>query len=54
MKRNYVAFYKGKKIEVQANSSYDAQKLADSIFKVKKSYEVAIVLSDVPVDTASL
>lgn len=51
---NYVAFYKGKKIAVQALRSYDAQLKAAAIFKAKKPYEVAVVLADKPVDPASL
>jgi hypothetical protein len=42
---NYIAFYKGKKIEVEAATSYEAQKKAASILKVKKSYDVTVVLS---------
>lgn len=40
----YHAFYKGKKIELEAESSYAAQKKAAEILKAKKSYEVTIVL----------
>ena len=43
----YIAFYKGKKIEVQAETSYKAQLLAASQFKAKKSYEVTVVLCEV-------
>ena len=42
----YIAFYRGKQIEVFANSSYEAQTKAASIFKVKKSYEVTVVLAE--------
>jgi hypothetical protein len=42
---SYIAFYKGKKIEVEASTSYEAQKKAASILKVKKSYDVTVVLS---------
>lgn len=51
--RTYNAYYKNKEITVNATSSYDAQLLAAKQFKAKKSYEVAIVLADVPVSTAS-
>ena len=51
---NYVAFYRGKKITVQALRSYDAQLKAALIFKAKKSYEVTVILADKPVDTSSL
>ena len=40
----YHAFYRGKQIEVKANSSYAAQKLAAQQFKAKKSYDVSVVL----------
>lgn len=43
----YICFYKGKQIEVQANSSYAAQLIAASQFKAKKSYEVTVVLAEV-------
>lgn len=51
---NYVCFYKGKKIVVQALRSYDAQLKAAQILKAKKAYDVAVVLADKPVDPASL
>ncbi len=41
----YVAFYKNKKIEVQAETTYEAQKLAAAKFKAKKSYEVTVMLA---------
>lgn len=47
--RPYVAFYRGKKIPVMAESSYQAQLKAAQIFKAKKSYEVTVVLADVEV-----
>jgi hypothetical protein len=50
--RTYVAFYKQKKIVVQAPSSYEAQTIAAAQFKARKAYEVAVVLADVPVDPA--
>jgi hypothetical protein len=43
----YKAFYKGKTIEVMANSSYQAQLKAAQMFKVKKAYEVTVVLCKV-------
>ena len=52
--RQYAAFYKGKKIEVSANSSYEAQKIAAQKFKAKKSYDVTVMLLDVIHDGASL
>jgi hypothetical protein len=40
----YHAFYNGKEIELQADSSYQAQQKAAGIFKAKKSYQVTVVL----------
>jgi hypothetical protein len=42
----YKAFYKGKSIEVYANTSYEAQKVAAKQFKAKKSYDVTVVLCE--------
>jgi ABC-type thiamine transport system substrate-binding protein len=42
----YIAFYKGKQIEVYADTSYAAQKAAAEKFKAKKSYEVTVVLAE--------
>jgi len=41
-----MAFYKGKKTEVYAASSYEAQQKAAQVFKVKKSYDVTVVLAE--------
>jgi len=38
--------YKGKSVEVKANTSYEAQQLASKQFKAKKSYDVTIVLCE--------
>jgi hypothetical protein len=48
----YIAFYKGKRIEVRALRSYDAQREAAKIFKAKKSYEVTVVLAEDQVGNA--
>lgn len=42
----YKAFYRGKSIEVQAETSYKAQLKAAEIFRAKKSYEVTVVLCE--------
>ena len=42
----YICFYRGKQIEVQANSSYAAQLIAASQFKARKSYEVTVMLAE--------
>lgn len=40
----YIAFYKGKRIEVYAATSYEAQQKAVAMFKARRSYDVTIVL----------
>lgn len=52
--RPYIAFYKGKKYSLEAESSYEAQQKAAKYFKAKKAYDVTVVLADVPVATESL
>jgi len=42
---DYAAFYKSKRIDVQAESAYEAQKKAASLFKARKSYDVTVVLA---------
>ena len=40
----YQAFYKDKKLQVEANTTYEAQQKAASLFKAKKQYDVTILL----------
>lgn len=40
----YQTFYRQKKHEVQAHTSYEAQQIAAQHFKAKKSYDVTVVL----------
>jgi hypothetical protein len=42
----YIAFHKGRRIEVHASSSYEAQQKAAAVLKVKKAYEVTVVLAE--------
>ena len=42
----YIAIYKGKKIEVQAKSSYEAQQIAAKQFRARKTYDVTVVLAE--------
>ena len=49
--RTYKAFYKGKELTIEANSSYEAQQKAAVLFKAKKRYDVAVILCDVPLST---
>jgi hypothetical protein len=39
--------YNRKEIQLNAKSSYEAQVLAAKFFKVKKSYEVTVMLADI-------
>lgn len=47
--RPYICFHKGKRVEVQALTSYQAQLLAVTAFKLKptKRHEVTVMLADV-------
>ena len=42
----YKAFYKGKSIELYANTSCEAQKKAAEVFKARKAYQVTVVLCE--------
>ncbi len=42
----YVCFYKGKRVEVYADTSYAAQQKAAAMLKAKKSYEVTVMLAE--------
>lgn len=42
----YVAMFRGKKIEVEANTTYEAQLKAQVIFRARKSYEVTVLLAE--------
>jgi hypothetical protein len=47
--RPYICFYRGKRVEVQAVTSYQAQLLAVAAFKLRPNqrYEVTVMLADV-------
>ena len=42
----YVAIYKGRRIEVHADSSYRAQQIAAAQFRARKSFEVTVMLAE--------
>lgn len=42
----YIVFYKGRQIEVMADTSYQAQQKAAQQLKARKSYEVTVVLAE--------
>jgi len=46
-KNGYVAFYKGKRVEVYADTMYGAQKTAAQYFKAKRESDVNVVLAEV-------
>ena len=52
--RTYQAYYRGRTIQVDASSSYQAQIRAAEIFGARKAYQVSVVLADVLIDTASI
>ena len=52
--RTYQAYYRGRIIQIDAQSSYQAQLRAAEIFGARKAYQVTVVLADVPVDPASI
>lgn len=54
--RQYVCFFRQRRIELRAASSYDAQLKAAEAFKVKGMHRtsIAVVLADAPVQTGGL
>jgi hypothetical protein len=42
----YVCFYRSRRTEVYAATSYEAQQKAAAFFKAKKSYDVTVVLAE--------
>ena len=42
----YICFYKGKRVEVRALRSFDAQETAAKLFKAKRSWEVIVMLAE--------
>jgi len=54
MDRTYLAYYRGRTIEIKAPNSYTAQNLAAIQFGARKSYQVAVVLAHQAIDTASI
>jgi hypothetical protein len=49
----YIALYKNKRIELEAETAYAAQQKAAEIFKTKKGWEIAIVLAEVNGETVT-
>ena len=42
----YVAFYKGKRLDVHAETSYEAREKAAALFKARQSYKVTVILAE--------
>lgn len=42
----YVGFYRGKRAETEADTSYEAQKQLATILKAKNSWEVSVTLAE--------
>ena len=54
MDRTYLAYYRGRTIQIKAPNSYTAQNLVAIQFGARKSYQVAVVLADQAMDPASI
>jgi hypothetical protein len=46
MLNGYICFYRRKRLEVYAETSYQAQLKAAALFKAKKIYEVSVNLAE--------
>lgn len=42
----YICFWHGKKAEIYAENSLDAQRQAAKVFKAKRQYEITVVLAE--------
>lgn len=42
----YICFYRGKSVEVETDTSYQAQTLAAQYFKAKRQHEVHVMLTE--------
>jgi hypothetical protein len=42
----YICFYKGKRYEIHAESSYAAQQKCAAEHKIKKAHEITVVLAE--------
>ena len=43
----YIAFYRNKQVEVRADTSLEAQRLAAHYWRVKRSFDVTVVLAEI-------
>ena len=51
---SFIAFYKGKKMTVEASTSYEAQQKAAKEFKARKAYDVTVMRADIEHSTATI
>lgn len=42
----YIAFYRGRRVEVQADTTYEGQRKAAKLFRARKAYEVTVMLAE--------
>ena len=42
----YVGFYRGKRYEIESDTSYHAQQALAAKYNIKKSYEITVVLAE--------
>jgi hypothetical protein len=45
-KNGYICMYKGKKFEVYADTTYEAQQICAKQNKIKKAYEISVFLCE--------
>ena len=43
----YIAFYRGKQVEVRADTSLEAQRLAAHYWRVKRTSDVTVMLAEI-------
>lgn len=43
----YIAFYRNKQVEVRADTCLEAQRLAAHYWRVKRSFDVTVVLAEI-------
>ena len=51
---NYECFWRGKRLSVQAETTLAARAIAAHAWKVRKQYEIAVVLADKPISTGAI
>lgn len=49
----YVALYRGRRLEVRADTSYHAQQAAARTFGARHTYDVTVMLAETPAGTVT-